>query len=101
MSELTDFRAEKDEVFREDYQSPLTPDQQADFTGLNYYPENPALNVTATLEPFAEFEPLQMITSKGSIQPFNRVGRLHFAVDGVDQQLTLFQDDEGQYLFLP
>lgn len=101
MSELTDFRAEKDEVFRDDYQSPLTAEQQADFTGLNYYPENPSLDVTATLEPFSAFEPVQMITSKGSIQAFNRVGRLHFTVDGVEQALTLYQDAGGQYLFLP
>ena len=45
MSELEEFRAEKDAFFREDARSPLTYAQRATFEGLAYYPENDALVV--------------------------------------------------------
>jgi hypothetical protein len=35
-SELEQFRIEKDEFYRHDRRSPLTPDQQRAFTGLSY-----------------------------------------------------------------
>ena len=38
MSELQDFRADKDAFFREDPRSPLTDEQRATFEGLDYYP---------------------------------------------------------------
>jgi hypothetical protein len=39
MSELQDFRADKDEYFRHHPQSPLTHEQRAAFEGLSYYAE--------------------------------------------------------------
>lgn len=101
MSELDEFRTMKDEAFRDPQQSPLEPDQLETFNGLSYYPENPDLDILAELEPVEEDEPVTLITSKGSVQQFYRVGKLRFAVDGARQVLTLFQDAEGSYLFLP
>ena len=40
MSELTEYRAEKDEFFQRHPQSPLTPEQRLGFVGLQYFPEN-------------------------------------------------------------
>ena len=50
MSELTDFRKAKDEFFKENYQSPLDNQEKATFTGLKYFPENPALRFDLELE---------------------------------------------------
>lgn len=101
MSHISEFRAAKDEFFRDDEGSPLSPEQQADFSGLNYYPEDSAYDVLASVEPLDAPEPVTLITSRGTVQQFYRVGRLHFKMDGTLQQLTLFQDAGGQYLFLP
>ena len=43
MSILEQFRQHKDMFFKDDPHSPLEPEQQEEFVGLNYYPENPDL----------------------------------------------------------
>ena len=50
MTELEDFRAEKDAFFRDDLRSPLTPGQRNGFGGLAYFPEEPGLAIHAELE---------------------------------------------------
>ncbi len=101
MSELSEFRLAKDAFFRDAEQSPLSHEQQADFQGLTYYPEDPAYDVLAWVEPLDAPTPVTLITSRGTVQQFYRVAHLHFTLEGQPQQLTLFQHAEGQYLFLP
>jgi len=38
MSELEDFRNEKDDFFQQDLQSPLTADQKKEFQGIELFP---------------------------------------------------------------
>ncbi|GAB4430135.1 MAG: DUF1684 domain-containing protein [Chloroflexi bacterium OHK40] len=100
MSELDTFRAAKDRFFKEHPESPLTAEQRDGFTGLRYFPENPALRLTLPVEP-AEGEPtLVMQTSTGESYSYERVGQLRFTVDGQEAALTLFADEAGG-LFLP
>jgi uncharacterized protein (DUF1684 family) len=80
-------------------QSPLTPEQQARFAGLSYFPENPALRLELPVEVFPQPEELMLQTSTGDIAPYLRYGRIHFEVDGAQVQLTLYATDHG--LFLP
>lgn len=101
MSEIAEFRAQKDDFFRDSDQSPLTPEQQATFEGLRYFAKDPAFTVVATLNLADAAAPVTMITSKGTVQTFLRVGRLHFTIHDQPAELTLFQDSEGQSLFLP
>ena len=101
MSELSEFRLAKDAFFRDDEQSPLTPEQQAAFQGLPYYPEDAAYDVLASVEPLEAPEPVTLVTSRGTAQHFYRIGRLHFKLDDTPQQLTLFQHADGEYLLLP
>ena len=61
MSELTDFREEKDAFFQRHPQSPLSPDQKRGFTGLNYFPENDALRLEVTVEPLNDQQPMPEI----------------------------------------
>ena len=98
MSELTEFRAEKDEFFRRYPQSPLTPDQRNGFLGLNYFPENEALRLEVPVEPFADQQPMEMQTSTGGVQMYTRYGRFKFQVDGQDAELTIYQSKHGYFL---
>ena len=50
MTELEHFRAQKDAFFKTHPQSPLTPEQQATFAGLRYFPENPELRLVQPIE---------------------------------------------------
>ena len=98
MSELTDFREEKDAFFQRHPQSPLSPDQKRGFTGLNYFPENDALRLEVTVEPLNDQQPMQMQTSTGGVQSYIRYGRFHFQVEGQEAELNIYQNENGFFL---
>ena len=98
MSELTDFRTEKDEIFRRHPQSPLTPEQRRDFTGLNYFPENDALRLEVIVEMLKEQVSVEMQTSTGGVQEYVRFGRFRFQVEGQEAELTIYKADYGYFL---
>jgi uncharacterized protein len=97
-SQLEKFRAGKDEFFRQDPQSPLTPEQRKIFAGLNYFPENTGLDLELPVEVFPEKDKIQMQTSTGDIQTYTRYGRVHFQVDGQPAELTVYADRNGFFL---
>jgi uncharacterized protein (DUF1684 family) len=99
MTDLETFRAEKDDFFRRDPHSPLTPDQRHSFTGLRYFPENPALRLTVEVERVAEPETIRMQTSTGDVQAYERTARFRFFVGDQEAALTLYASD-GTF-FLP
>lgn len=98
MSELTDFREEKDAFFQRHPQSPLTPDQRRGFTGLNYFPENDALRLEVTVNPLNDQQPMQMQTSTGGVQTYIRYGTFRFQVEGQEAELTIYQNENGFFL---
>lgn len=98
MSELTDFRAEKDEFFKLHPQSPLTREQKRSFTGLKYFPENDALRLEVQVEPFPDPQPMQMQTSTGGVQTYVRYGRFIFQVNGQEAGLTIYENENGFFL---
>jgi len=99
MSELTEFRAAKDEFFATE-QSPLTPEQRGSFKGLSYYDEQPELALRLMLKPYEEQAELQMPTSTGEFAQYIRWGGISFTAEGRPAQLTLYRDGEGRF-FLP
>lgn len=103
MSELDEFRADKDSFFREHPQSPLDPEQQAAFRGLEYFPENPGLVIRAELETEGVDleETIVMQTTTGGEQTYRRSGVVRFEVEGEPAQVTLFASPEIHELFLP
>ena len=98
MTELTDFRAEKDEFFAHHPQSPLTSEQKRGFMGLSYFPENDALQVDVQVERLSDQQPMQMQTSTGGIQTYVRYGRFKFQVEGEEAELTIYQNENGYFL---
>ena len=98
MSDLEEFRKEKDEFFAKDRSSPLTREQRKDFKGLQYFPENPALSLEVEVEELPEGETVEMQTSTGSVQRYTRAGKFRFNVEGQEAELTLFKDPHGYFL---
>lgn len=101
MSPLTEFRQQKDEFFKHDWQSPLEADQRKDFTGLKYFPENPALRFTLPIEPYADPAIVTMQTSTGSVREYVKYGQFSFEVNGETATLQVYQDADDGYFFLP
>ena len=103
MSELDEFRAEKDEFFREHPQSPLTPEQRSSFGGLEYFPENPdlALRTGLITKGVDRRERIVMQTTTGDEQDYHRAGTIEFDIDGEHARLTLYASPDMHDLFLP
>jgi uncharacterized protein (DUF1684 family) len=101
MSQLTEFRKHKDIFFKTDPQSPLTPDQRVEFTGLKYFPENPKLRVTAKVQAFTDQPLVSMMTSTGGVKEYYKYGQFSFEVDGQPATLQVYQDADRSYYFLP
>ena len=98
MTELTDFRLEKDEFLREHPQSPLTPEQRRNFKGLEYFPENEDLRLEVQVEKLFDEQPMQMQTSTGGVQTYVRHSRFKFQVEGQEAELTIYQNEHGYFL---
>ena len=101
MAPLDQFRAQKDDFFQHDWQSPLEADQRQNFTGLKYYPENSALRLTLPIEPHADQAIVTMVTSTGSAREYVKYGQFSFEVNGEAATLHVYQDPEAEYFFLP
>lgn len=99
MTNLPQFRAAKDHFFKYHPQSPLTDEQKAKFQGLKYFPENSKLRFELPVEEFETQEKVQIQTSTGDIQEYNRLGKIHFEVKGQSVELTVLHYEYG--LFLP
>ncbi len=101
MSELDQFRAEKDDFFRHDWQAPLLPEQRQAFTGLKYYPENPRLRIITPIEVYDDQQPVTMLTSTGSAREYVKYGQFTFHVEEEPATLQVYRDTENDSLFLP
>jgi hypothetical protein len=82
MSDLEEFRRMKDAFFASDPASPLFDEEQAEFRGLKYFPENPALRLTLTVARDPERGQVRIETTDGDTQTYSRYGRFSFKVMG-------------------
>ena len=98
MNELDAFRAEKDDFFENDYQSPLTSEQKREFKGLDYFPENPGLRLEIKARAFSDKERVEIQTSTGDVQIYFRHSRLRFRLEGQDVELTVYEGPNGYFL---
>lgn len=98
MSELEEFRAEKDAYLARDAHSPLTRKQRQEFKGLAYFPEAPDLRLVVDVVRFEPGEEIQMQTSTGTPISFQRYGRFEFQVEGQTAELTIYANEQGYFL---
>ncbi|MGZ8437951.1 MAG: DUF1684 domain-containing protein [Candidatus Limnocylindrales bacterium] len=103
------FRADKDDYFKNaGAGSPIPVAERDAFTGLPYFPVDPALRFEdRTLEPYTGGEPssFQIPTSDGRLRPAHRAGILAFDIGGQRRALTAYTfddgDGDGESLFVP
>jgi hypothetical protein len=98
MPSLKTFRAEKDDFYARHPQSPLTAEQKRGFQGLNYFPENPALRLEVDVETSSASENIQIQTTGGQPQTYQRFSRFKFVVDGQPVELTIYKNETGYFL---
>ena len=97
MSEIGDCSKAKHQYFGGDQNSPLPSAQQKRFQGLEYFPENPALQFVLVVEEFPNDarDLIQMATSFGDTAPHTRWGQSKFEVDGESVALTVYRSVDG------
>lgn len=91
-------RRQKDDFFKHQPQSPLTPEQQKTFSGLRYYDYNAELDLVTTVTPFAKQDEFIMQTSSGQQKQYTRYGEFTFTVDGEEVRLTIYEAPFGFFL---
>jgi uncharacterized protein (DUF1684 family) len=97
--ELIALRREKDQFFKASPQSPLSVEQQDAFTGLSYYPPNPALDVVVPVELMPPGNNDVVIeTTTGDTRRYRRYGQVRFEVDGQPVELMVYEAPHGYFL---
>jgi uncharacterized protein (DUF1684 family) len=96
------FRAERDRMFKEHPQSPLSEEQAEYFTYLEYYPYDPAWRVTGTIDTGVKKETFTVdLPDEGAFR-YTRIARVRFQVLHQEAELSLFWvEGYGGGLFLP
>jgi uncharacterized protein len=92
-------RRQKDRGFKTDPQSPIE-DKEA-FSGLAYYPVEPALRIPTKLTRHAAPATLTMQTSDGQAREYRNVGQFELVIDGAPVMLQAYQQRGSEALFLP
>ena len=100
MSNLQEYRDQKDLFFQHDHHSPIDHEQRHDFNGLNYFPENSDLRFVVEVIPFQEQENVQIQTSTGDFESYVKYGKFNFTVEGEKAELTIYTSPNG-HSFLP
>ncbi|CAN5559958.1 DUF1684 domain-containing protein [soil metagenome] len=96
------FRRERDRLFAEHSQSPLSGEQRADFMGLDYYTYDPALRFAATVEHDVEPGEIEVELLEDGILRLRRFGRVRLLINGEEHSLSLFWvSGYGGGVFLP
>jgi uncharacterized protein len=93
------WRAVRDELFRSHIQSPIPVEHRPTFTGLPFYPYDPALRVAADVEP-AEREQREIATSGERPYSFTRFARARFSLGGTQTLDLYWLDGYGGGIFL-
>jgi uncharacterized protein (DUF1684 family) len=100
--DLVTARLEKDVRMRDASRSILTPDTRRRFAGLNYFPVDSTYRVVGRFEPADTVRQIRAQLRKGGIDPYLRIGRVAFELDGQTHRLGVFQPADGRpVLWLP
>lgn len=101
---LDEFRKNKDEDFKEASDSPIPARDRPTFSSLAYFPPDPALRVSATVEPVTGGRGIRMQTSDGRERDYDRAALLRFTLAGQEYHLTAYRTpdgDEDEPYFIP
>lgn len=96
-------REAKDRQFRNAPDSPIQRTERTQFDGLTYFPIDESYICSAELIPAEKADTLLLMTSVGSIQRMIQIGKLEFALQGMQQDLVAYKnlDESVNHLFVP
>mgnify|MGYP001163171186 CR=1 FL=1 len=96
------FCRERDRLFKNHPQSALSAEQKSNFTGLRYYPYNPAWRFLLPVDTQVKPEVIEVELSADGKTRLQRFGKIHFEAAGQTVSLALFWImGYGGGIFLP
>lgn len=96
------FRQGRDQLFAQHPQSALDAAQKQRFSGLDYYPYNPAAVIEATIDTRVVPQSIQIQLGDDELVSLDRAARIRFSLAGHPATLTVFWIEVyGGGLFLP
>lgn len=106
--EITAYQEELNREFADSASSPLTKEDRAEFTGLEFYPTDSSFRVVAVLERTPDARPFEMPTSTDRLPTYRKYAEAHFHLNGRPYSLSIYQNlglmqnpAYKDYLFLP
>ena len=95
------FRLEKDVLYRDHSQSPLSPAHRATFNGLRYWDFDPAARIEAQFKALDEIE-MDLAVGVGETIALLQIGQVEFVLEGEQLKLDVFWVNEySGGLFVP
>jgi len=103
IDQISGFRTEKDEMFKNSSDSPLTDEQLKAFEALNYFPIAERYRIEAEFTLNTMEQTIKMAITDGTQRNYLVYGNAHFHLDGKELDLTVYKSVEGtsDYLFIP
>ena len=89
-AEIKAYRLDKNAEFLDVQRSPLSAEQMKNFKGHDFYPVDESYRVEARFEATPKSRPFPLKTSKNGTQLYQRLGILHFELDGEKQTLEAY-----------
>ena len=99
--EIERVRERYDTLFVKSPNSPLIPEQKADFKGLSYYPIDERYRLIVELIEYQNQYEVTILSTKGNQRKYVRFGYIEFELDDQTNILTIYKPLQGDYLFLP
>jgi uncharacterized protein (DUF1684 family) len=105
IADIQQQRAEKDQGFKKDENSPLLPEDKDNFQGLNYYPVNLSLRFEGAIAKYDSVIPDTIIGTKGDLRPAVKYGYFPFEYRDEEYRLEIYKilrdkPEYAKYLFL-
>lgn len=86
----TQFRRERDVLFKNHPQSALSSAQKAQFNGLDYYPYNPELRFLVSINPHVPQDEFEVALEEDGWLRMRRFGKVSLTIAGMSVSLSLF-----------
>ena len=95
-------REQKDEFFALHPQSPIAPESQSHFEGLDYFPPAPSYRFELPLHRHDDIEIVTVEDTSGNTRQMVRWGEFRFTIEGKQCSLQAYRTDPSETrLFLP
>ena len=101
-NQIKNDRKRKDIFFKQNFQSPISPEERSNFTKLNYYEPDLKYRFELGLEEFTHKEKVKIEDTGGNLKDFLKWGKFTFKVNDQNCILYAYKSEETETrLFVP